>query len=87
MTRWMMTTCFRWDRKKSTKIPASNVWFYDGVVENSPSYAAAVSNSDGASQEPSIRNRMAGSVLTEIAFGGGMSSLTSSMYGSSWPSK
>src|SRR6185295_6058214 len=25
MTRWMLTTCFRWDRKKSTSTPASNV--------------------------------------------------------------
>ena len=43
---------------------------------------ATASYSDGASQEPSIRNITAGSVLAEIAFSGGVSSLTSSMYGS-----
>ena len=40
--------------------------------------AAVVSYTDGASQEPSIRNRIAGSVLAEMAFGGGTSCLTSS---------
>ena len=48
---------------------------------NEAHYAAA-SNFDGASQKPSVRNRTAVSVLAEIALSGGVSSLTSSMYGS-----
>lgn len=40
---------------------------------------ATASYSEGASQKPSIRNMTAGSVLTEIAFSGGVSSLTSSI--------
>ena len=53
----------------------------DWVVEDrcARRHAAAVSYTDGESQEPSIRNRTAGSVLTEMAFGGGTSSLTSSV--------
>jgi len=39
---------------------------------------ATASYSEGASQKPSVRNMTAGSVLTEIAFSGGVSSLMSS---------
>ena len=43
---------------------------------------AAASNFDGASQKPSVRNRTAVSVRSEMALSGGVSSLTSSIYGS-----
>ena len=40
---------------------------------------AAASNFDGASQKPSVRNRTAVSVRSEMALSGGVSSLTSSI--------
>jgi hypothetical protein len=56
------------------------------TAEDSPASAeadyATASYSDGASQNPSVRNRMLASVLAEIALTGGVRSLTSSMYGS-----
>ena len=56
------------------------------MTEDSPARAeadqATASYSDGASQEPSVRNSMVASVLAEMALSGGVSSLTSSMYGS-----
>ena len=55
MTRWMLTTCFRWDRKKSTENARLTFRCARCLPPRSFRYTCgtAVSYFDGASQYPS----------------------------------